>query len=280
MRVLIITFILCVAGSKLFCQSLHEYPVDTTYYNNGNIKRIFYLRDKEISGNPVSVIYDSLIKNKVIVDSSYIGQFVKSYKDINPTKPISSVRLYLDTNFTKIYIQKWRVIYHTGYNNIVICNSIRNKENTKYEVAILKASTKRNLYLEEEYASIFFNYPLTKKLDSLNLKINDTTSISISFIDSMNLRSFHMKMGGKNNHINNGKYAIFYNNGNLKEVGFYQGGYRIGIYKEFYESGRIKVVGHYNGKATGDKFSPIFTKYGEWIYYSDVGKIIKTEYFK
>lgn len=74
---------------------------------------------------------------------------------------------------------------------------------------------------------------------------------------------------------NTGAYESFYENGILKEIGFYMASAQDGEWKEYHENGKLKSIGVYKVLVGGWG-----RKHGEWKYYDERGRLVNEELYE
>lgn len=263
--IIILIFISCVVKGQ-------KEPVDTQYYNNGNIKYILYHSDKYISGQAVKVYYDSIVSNKIILDTILRPYIWNSDYSNNPINPANFCRIYLDTGMIKehyfiypggdLQINYERII--TGVNNICIGNRLTD---LKRSVSIYYMDT--DFIVSTTISKLIFS--ISEIPNNQYVKINDTTGMEITFHENKMIKSIGFMI---NENVKNGKYIEFYNNGNINNTGNYIKGVKTGLWKEYYSWRILKSIGKYSGSWTGDIFAPDFIKTGTWLYFDKTGTLI------
>ena len=269
-----------------------ELPRDTSYYSNGSIRSILFKEDRWLSGYPVQVFYKESQAKKGsgarLTDTLYHSQpswpRPEKISDLRNQHP-NHVRQYFDNkllreesghidpkghskiSFESVYI---------GTDNLCYYSHIADSGILSIGICIIDTITLKNIgdivHVSFRNKAQFNNRQifLTTTGKKIVLNINENTHFlqTVYFVSAD-----HEKMDGK--------YIDFFNNGNIKEVGFYKDAGKDSLWRTFYEDGQLESIGFYTGKyVMDDQKNPVFIKDGEWRYYSNEGSIKERVYYK
>ena len=90
--------------------------------------------------------------------------------------------------------------------------------------------------------------------------------------------------GNIRNGKKSGKFTFYYDNGQIKKVGYYQNNFQQRRWKYYYESGQLHGIGSYingNGSDPGvDSDIPKHGRIGNWFFYHENGGILEEQNWK
>jgi antitoxin component YwqK of YwqJK toxin-antitoxin module len=265
-------------------------PLDTSFYQNRSIRSILFESDKRVDGYLVEVFYENLksgnAKGRRIADTVYtqlqgwrlpekINQLNrgevryarKYYEDGTELQKSGKIisNNYFHINEERLLFKENSILIQRVLDDSLVLGLSVSKWDTIAETNIMdfvEVHFKQSTYLKEQ------EYYLG---EGKNIRILDYKNVN-----RLKTIYFENEKG-----LGHGKYIQFYPNQNLETYGNYNNGGRVGIWKEFYYNNQLKSVGNYNGKfMKDDNHNVLYFKDGEWLYFSEFGKLLKKEIYK
>lgn len=270
-KILIIVSITCfIYTTKAYTQT------DTSYYLNGNIKRI------------------SVNKNSVD-KSTYFYDYKedKCFKTITYFKFNKSIhKIYRDSNFNEfIHINK----------RYILSNEVSNDRYYLFAVLKCKGNIDEN---EPNYnsckckqMSYFPNGNMSEQGTIIKTSKDGKWKSCYTEGNIANVRTYRMD-------TLHGKWKTFYENGNQMNKGRYKNHIRVGIWREYYNNGNLKTKGRYlnsknpilitrnNIDSIQSIYPALFSntqlyfkdflelKSGKWQYFNEEGDLTKEEFYE